>query len=67
VVVDGVTLNGGEESDRGSGLTAAGELSISLTARIFSQSTLDAVPGATGGPPAEGGATGSGGSQEVVN
>jgi Tfp pilus assembly protein PilO len=70
VVVDAVTLNGGDEDEgSGRGLTGSDELTISLTARMFSQRTLDsAAPPATGDAGTNGGSGGSRpGSGEVVN
>jgi Tfp pilus assembly protein PilO len=59
VVVDNVTMSGSEgETDPGSGLTTGGgDLAVSLNARIFTQSTLDAVPES----PSTGGGDNSGG------
>jgi len=58
VVVDNVTISaeGEDTADPDSGVTTgSGDLSVSLNARIFSQSTLDSVPEAT-----DGGSTNSG-------
>jgi Tfp pilus assembly protein PilO len=57
VVVDAVNLSGAEAEDGATDgdvdefqddLTTTGDLSVSLTARIFSQTTFDAAPPATG-------------------
>jgi Tfp pilus assembly protein PilO len=66
MVIDNVTMDAGGEGtpDPDSGLTSSGgDLTVSLTARIFSQSSLDSSPGT----PPGGGSTNGGGSSSSDN